>query len=259
MITDDAINRGATIYQYHGKWPFWRWMGMQEPASVAFSLLNLLFHARGYSLVRKRVPDDHPMKSYYLGFAVVSINAWVWSSVFHTRDLPITEKLDYFSAAAAILFAFYYTTIRMFHYYTTNKTPKPIHRTWTLLCGILYLTHISYLSLLPRFDYTYNMTFNLIIGMSHNLLWLVYSLPIGAIHRLPGRPVNYYPPYAWKAGLFVLLTTMATSLELLDFPPWERVVDAHALWHLSTVPLAALWYDFLIQDATDEGWRGFRS
>lgn len=84
-ITDAAVVAGTRIHQYHGKWPFWRLAGMQEPASVAFSMLNLLFHARGYSTMQRRIPDDHPMKRYYLLFAVVSINAWVWSSVFHTR------------------------------------------------------------------------------------------------------------------------------------------------------------------------------
>ena len=31
------------------------------------------------------------------------MNAWLWSTVFHARDLPWTEKLDYFSAAALII------------------------------------------------------------------------------------------------------------------------------------------------------------
>jgi hypothetical protein len=39
-----------------------------------------------------------------------------------------------------------------------------------------------------------------------------------------------------------------------DFPPWGRVVDAHALWHLATVPIAVMWYDFLVLDALDDGW-----
>jgi hypothetical protein len=34
-----------------------------------------------------------------------------------SADLPITEKLDYFSAVLAILSAFYYTFIRLFHLY----------------------------------------------------------------------------------------------------------------------------------------------
>ncbi|KAH9948137.1 Per1-like protein [Amylocystis lapponica] len=248
-ITDHAMQSAQPVQQYHGKWPFWRLAGMQEPASVAFSLLNLLAHARGLRRLRARVPDTHPMKNYYVCSALVSMNAWVWSSVFHTRDLPRTEKLDYFSAALAILYALYYTV------------RSGVYVAWTCICTFAFLAHISYLTLLPRFDYTYNMAFNLTVGMSHNLLWASYSLPasLSPLRRFPSRPVSYRPDYASKAVLFVLLTTAATALELFDFPPWGRVIDAHSLWHLSTVPIAMFWYDFLIQDAQDEGWRGQKS
>ncbi len=85
LITAGAIQHGEEIYQYYGKWPFWRFAGMQEPASVAFSLLNLFFHARGVQKVWCSIPRDHPMRWYYIAFAIFSINAWIWSSVFHTR------------------------------------------------------------------------------------------------------------------------------------------------------------------------------
>ena len=84
-ITDRDIQNGRKIHQYHGKWPFWRLAGMQEPASVAFSLLNLWAHARGASKIRRKVPESHPMRSYYLLWSAININAWIWSSVFHTR------------------------------------------------------------------------------------------------------------------------------------------------------------------------------
>ncbi|CAL1703246.1 unnamed protein product [Somion occarium] len=268
LITDQAIEQGTKIHQYHGKWPFWRFAGMQEPASVAFSLFNLVYHVKGFTEIQARVPDGHPMKRYYLGFALVSINAWIWSSVFHTRDLPTTEKLDYFSAAAAILYAIYYTVVRLFHLYRDDRDrltnlesqPRIIYKLWTAICVTLFIGHVSYLTLLPRFDYTYNMAFNLIIGMMHNLLWLLYSLPssVQLIRRFPSRPRSYRPTYANKPGIFVLLMTAATSLELLDFPPVLRIIDAHSLWHLATAPIAALWYEFLIEDSLDDGWRGQR-
>ena len=91
LITDVAIANGDRVHQYHGKWPFWRFAGMQEPASVAFSLLNMLFHWRGARQVRQQIPKEHPMRWYYLGFSLVSVNAWIWSSVFHTRGLPFLE------------------------------------------------------------------------------------------------------------------------------------------------------------------------
>lgn len=270
-ITDHAIAHSLPVQQYHGKWPFWRFAGMQEPASVAFSLLNFLVHARGALHVKRSIAEGHPMKGYYLKFALVSMNAWVWSSVFHTRDLPITEKFDYFFAALAILYAVYYTVIRLFHLYSsethrpsktkascTNSRP---HALWALTCIVMYLGHVSYLSLLPRFDYTYNMAFNLGVGMAHNLLWVAYSLPsaVPLLRRFPFRPHMYRPTYASRAAFFVLTTIFATSLELFDFPPWHRVIDAHSLWHLSTVPIAAFWYDFLVLDSQDDGWKPSRS
>ena len=84
-ITDREIQSGRRIQQYHGKWPFWRLAGMQEPASVAFSLLNLWAHAQGVSKIQKKVPESHPMRSYYIVWSIISINAWIWSTVFHTR------------------------------------------------------------------------------------------------------------------------------------------------------------------------------
>ena len=128
---------------------------------------------------------------------------------------------------------------------------------WATLCLLAFLGHVTYLSVLPRFDYTYNMVFNLGVGMTHNLLWLLYSLPasISFIHRFPGRPRSYRPHCATKAAAFVLLTIAATALELFDFPPWLRVIDAHSLWHLITAPIAAFWYQFLLEDALDDGWK----
>ena len=84
-ITDKAVQQNQPIQQYYGKWPFWRLAGMQEPASVAFSLLNLYAYTRGAGEVKRRIPDGHPMKFYYLIWSFISMNAWVWSSVFHTR------------------------------------------------------------------------------------------------------------------------------------------------------------------------------
>jgi len=45
---------------------------------------------------------------------------------------------------------------------------------------------------------------------------------------------------------------LAMSLELLDFPPWMGMVDAHSLWHLGTVLPTVLWYNFLIRDAQED-------
>ena len=83
-ITDKRIRTGKPIEQYYGKWPFWRFAGAQEPASVVFSLINLLVHWKGISKAR-RVPDNHPMKRYYRRWSLLAVNMWIWSTVFHIR------------------------------------------------------------------------------------------------------------------------------------------------------------------------------
>ncbi|KIY48237.1 Per1-like protein [Fistulina hepatica ATCC 64428] len=262
-ITDVAITSGFRVQQYYGKWPFWRLAGMQEPASVAFSLLNLWAHAYGGARIRKSIPDSHPMKVYYVMWSYVSINTWLWSAVFHTRDLPSTEKLDYFSAALTILCAFHYTVIRLFRLYpaydafstsVSGKSRTTVRRLWNAVCMTAFIVHVTYLTLLPRFDYTYNMAFSLVIGMLHNALWLVYASPI-RFQRFPLASTVYRPSFVNKAGVFVILTMASTLLELFDFPPFARVLDAHALWHLTTAPIAVYWYRFLLEDCRDEGWR----
>jgi hypothetical protein len=176
--------------------------------------------------------------------------------------------MDYFSAALAILYALYYTTIRLFHLYSPSQKLTQASKgskgwkfhTLTGLCSLAFLGHITYLSTLPRFDYTYNMAFNLAVGLTHNLLWFLYSMPssLSLLRRFASRVKPYRPSYATKAGIFVGLTTAATSLELFDFPPWFLVIDAHALWHLATVPIAYYWYDFLVEDSLDPSWRDSR-
>ena len=169
------------------------------------------------------------------------------------------------------MYALYSVVVRMFHLYTTSgprptsstsppqpsSTPHRALKPWAVTCLITYIGHVTYLSVLPRFDYTYNMAFNLTLGFTHNILWTVYSLPssFSPLPRFPFRPKAYRPAFVNKALVFVLLTTAATALELFDFPPWMFIIDAHALWHLSTVPITKLWYDFLVEDALDEGWK----
>lgn len=60
---------------------------------------------------------------------------------------------------------------------------------------------------------------------------------------------NWRRPEAKLAVVFCLLMTGAGSLEIFDFVPMWDLVDAHALWHVSTAPLTLLYYAFLTADA----------
>jgi len=186
-------------------------------------------------------------------------------------DRPLTEKLDYFSAALGIMFALYYTTLRIFQVYPvsegtkltllTRPTKSHHHRVLATVLTLAYIGHVSYLNFSPQFDYSYNIAFNLGIGTIHNIMWIVYSLPssMSLIHRFPFEPKSYRPSFVSKAAILTFSTMGASAFELFDFPPWFRIIDAHSLWHLATAPIAIVWYDFIIEDSLDPSWREQKS
>ena len=111
--TDWELSR---VHQFHGKWPFYRVWGVQEPASVLFSVGNLVANGHAWWRTRTSVPTSYrPYRRYLLWYSVVNMHAWLWSALFHTRDLPFTERMDYFSAAAVILYGLWFAGYRWVH------------------------------------------------------------------------------------------------------------------------------------------------
>ena len=221
------------VVQFHGKWPFYRWLGIQEPASVLFSFLNLLAHQDGISKIRNRIPVDYSLKKYYLWFGYVGWASWVFSMIFHTRDYDLTEKLDYYAAGASVFYGMYYTPIRIFRLDSDRPPVKAtMLRLWTIICTALYIGHVSYLTFV-HWNYTYNMAANVAAGVIQNILWSSFSYK--TYQKLK-------KPWAAWPGMIVAWIILAMSLELLDFPPIGGVIDAHSLWHLGTVVPTIWWY-----------------
>jgi post-GPI attachment to proteins factor 3 len=231
-------------------------LGVQEPASVLFSLANLWAHAQGLRRLRRRLPAAYPPRAYYERFALVSCAAWTASAVFHTRDFTLTERVDYFGAGASVLYGLFYTVVRLGR--LCPPTPpageaKPLPgaarsnrrlllRLWTVLCAALYAAHVGYLTLV-RWDYGYNMAANVVVGVVQNFLWSAYSVR---------RWRDTRRPWAVWPGLAVAWIMMAMGLELFDFAPLWGAIDAHSLWHAATVAPAVLWYNFLVKDGLDD-------
>ena len=238
MVTDKRLARDPPyiqpVYQFHGKWPFWRFLGMQEPFSVVFSLLNLAAHVWGMRRVRERIAPSYPLRTYYVLFGAIGLVTWSASVLFHARDFALTERLDYFAAAASVLYGLYYAPVRIFHLAApdADRVRQSVLRLWTALCLLLYALHVCYLTLWA-WDYTYNMAANVAVGIVQNAMWTAFSY---RRYRNVGRLWAVWP------GLIVAWLVLAMSLELLDFPPWRRMIDAHSLWHLGTVGPTVWWY-----------------
>lgn len=232
IVTDSRIAVGEPVVQFHGKWPFSRFLGMQEPFSVLFSLGNLWAHWSGLKKLQVKVPSSYPLRSFYEWFARIGVTSWVFSSLFHTRDFRVTEELDYFAAGATILYGLYYATVRIFRLDRPTPRKRSVLRAWTLLCSMLFIGHVAYMKGV-RWNYTYNMMANVVIGVLQNSLWSWFSVQK---YRKSGRVWTTWP------GIAVAWMTFAMSMELFDFPPWLGCIDAHSLWHLFTIVPIIIWY-----------------
>ncbi|KAG6041868.1 hypothetical protein E4U41_001028 [Claviceps citrina] len=243
IVTAQRLSAHQPIVQFHGKWPFRRLLGMQEPCSVLFSLGNLAAHLDGLGKIRRRIPPGYTLRPFYVLLARIGIASWVASAVFHTRDFRITEELDYFAAGANVLYGMYYAPVRVFRLDRPGcSRRRSVLRAWTALCLVLYAGHVAYLKGV-RWDYTYNMAANVVAGVVQNLLWSWFSI---TSYRRSGSLWSIVP------GVVVAWVMVAMSMELFDFPPWLGCIDAHSLWHLMTIGPTVLWYNFLVKDAQDD-------
>lgn len=183
-------------------------------------------------------------------------------------DTPTTERLDYFSATLTISFSLLYTLLRVFSLISPTSTSR---LALPVIAGIFFLviSHFTYLLSFPlgSFPYGYHTAFNVCLATVHSLSWILWTisflLPLPSFKLFNGYTIKFpypYPPNdpiqlknsnASTPMMLVLLTTLAMCLELFDFPPFLRILDAHSLWHLSTIPLGIAWWYFLVQDAID--------
>uniref|UniRef100_UPI00358F3D4A post-GPI attachment to proteins factor 3 isoform X1 n=1 Tax=Myxine glutinosa TaxID=7769 RepID=UPI00358F3D4A len=223
---------GYDIPQFHGKWPFVRWLCVQEPLSAIFSALNgfsYLFMARRYCA---SVPSTAPTYTTVVKFSAVAVLAWCFSFAYHCKDTPLTEKMDYFGATSLLLYSVYFCCVR-----TLGLQNPWVAKYFGYLLLIAFGLHILYMSYVC-FDYGYNMLLSIAIGMLNLVWWSGWC-----VVTLGTRP------YVWRCLLTMFCLHGAFLLELFDFPPLLWALDAHALWHLSTAPIPLLFYGFLIEDS----------
>lgn len=228
---DHFVSQGLRVPQFHGKWPFVRFLGLQEPASVFFSLLNFQAHLTMYKRFKQQVRPSSPMYLAWTYFSMVCMNGWTWSTIFHSRDKPFTEVMDYSCAFAVVLTSLYCMLLRI---------GLGSYKSVAVFTGgyftVLYV-HLSHLWS-GKINYGYNMKFNIALGFLTFLATMIWWY---RNRRILG--------HASLIGWFNLLTVLVTLLEVADFPPIFWIFDAHSLWHASTAPLTILLYRFMIQDS----------
>uniref|UniRef100_A0A2N9FVM2 Post-GPI attachment to proteins factor 3 n=1 Tax=Fagus sylvatica TaxID=28930 RepID=A0A2N9FVM2_FAGSY len=236
---DEREQLGHKPVKYHGKWPFWRVYGIQEPVAVALSALNLSMQFHGwlsfFILVYYKLPSMDKRTHYeYTGlwhiYGILSMNSWFWSAVFHSRDVELTEKLDYSSAVALLGFSLIIAILRAFN---VRDEAARVMVAAPLIAFVT--THILYLNFY-KLDYGLNMKVCVAMGVIQLLVWAIWA----GVTRHPSR---------WKLWFVVVGGGLAMLLEIYDFPPYQGFVDAHALGHATTIPSTYLWWSFIRDDA----------
>uniref|UniRef100_M8BYQ8 Post-GPI attachment to proteins factor 3 n=1 Tax=Aegilops tauschii TaxID=37682 RepID=M8BYQ8_AEGTA len=208
---------GLSPVKYHGKWPFKRVSVFQ----ACFGLLPLR-------------PQTKRTYYEYTGlwhiYAILSLNAWFWSTIFHTRDIDLTEKLDYSSAVAQLGYSLILTLLRTFN--VKDEAGRVMFAAPILA---FVTTHILYLNFY-ELDYGWNMKVCVAMGVVHIVAWTTWAV------------VTHHPS-RFKVWIVIFGGALAMLLEVYDFPPYKGYADAHSLWHASTIPLTYLWWTFVRDDA----------
>ena len=79
------------------------------------------------------------------------------------------------------------------------------------------------------------MMVTVIMVMAHNVMWVAWLIQT--------RPPKFIT-FLVLSSLIVLTT--AGLMEVFDFPPIWGVLDAHAMWHITTIPVPCLWWAFVL-------------
>uniref|UniRef100_A0A0X3PA20 Post-GPI attachment to proteins factor 3 n=3 Tax=Schistocephalus solidus TaxID=70667 RepID=A0A0X3PA20_SCHSO len=224
---------GLPVPQFYGKWPQVRIFGIQEPASALFSLLNLFAQWHTLNSFCEETSFRAPMSFTWVFFSLVGINAWFWSTVFHTYDTNFTERMDYLSAFGYVVALLFVLTMRIL--YKQSTLIKVVAASF-VFTG--FVSH-AYRLLFTRFGYAENIQINAFVGSMTIFGWLL--LPRLAFDRLQ-------QVYARYIQLAVTLIGCASALEIFDFPAIFWLFDAHSLWHGSTIGIHYLIVKFAIRD-----------
>ncbi|CEF63489.1 Post-GPI attachment to proteins factor 3 [Strongyloides ratti] len=240
---------GKEIPQFHGKWPFTAihfeipilkiFFLIQEPASVLFSILNLLSCFYLYKYIKKNIDSMDPLKNVWLLYGIIGIIAWILSSIFHSFDTWQTELLDYSGAFMVVLFQFYGAV--SFQFSKIIQKNKNVKLLWQLMsfCALLFAIDHLYKLVYLR-NYGYNMKVCLTVSaltITLYIYWIIKSLNTKSYAILKAR--KYLISILLFVGIGILF-------EIFDFPPIYNIFDAHSIFHLFTIPIPILLSRFIV-------------
>lgn len=289
IITAIRLNQGLPMVQFFGKWPFLRVFFFQEfYASILsfgnfkvnysnfFIVYNYYINNRDRETREKRswfnefndlfTFNDTPycnISKQYLQAIIMSLFGWMFSTIYHVRDVPLTESLDYFGAFGIVLLNFNVISYRFLKIYSYSPLVQSL---WKLALFLTYICHFIKLTAF-KWDYKYNLIVNSTFGMTGTIMWFIHSYNIWRKckkHKLAINNSLQLSPFESKIlkkfniggsswipiypVFFNAWLLFGVSFEFYDFSPIHQLIDGHALWHLATIIPAVVWYDWNMWD-----------
>lgn len=154
----------------------------------------------------------HPHHTRNLVSMWLFVITFVFATAFHTNDNVLTERLDYFGVAAALMFMFWNNLVKFFNADRTLKIQLAVP-------FVLYYLYYCYSMHFVHFSYDWNT-------ISGGLMILGSLLTQWAI-------IYYYrPPYAHLYFKSQLLLICCLQFEIFELK-WWYYLDGHSLWHAS--------------------------
>ena len=212
--------------------------------------------------------------------AIIAMNAWLWSTVFHTHDFPITEvstqiplltlistslsqQLDYFSAYSVVLFSLYSIVIRILDELLNlnlSHNPKTSQQSNGVVVPhqhpdlAMYKTMVHIVVGAPfvaMFTYHVHYLSSVYFDYGYNMrVNLITGASSSGLWLLWAAKHYYYRQkykssnwsHIRKGVLTVVALNACLMLEVFDFEPIWYTFDAHSLWHACTAAIPFYWF-----------------
>lgn len=234
-ITAERFRRGQGPLKYYGHWPFLRIFGLEEPASVIFSLLNAVPYF--ISLLKAGFPSPDRIQSHYMQFwlffyYLISIETWFASAFFHSRKTELASLIDY---ASALLFLGYSLWLAIRRIWGPQANKNYVAVAFTFLLSLYSYQVIQMCGGFVSFGD--HMKVSITIAILNVVTWLSWLL-------FSSEKIEASGNYRYLCLVCQLWFSLAALLELFDFSAIYGLFDAHSLWHAATVPLGFLWAYF---------------
>jgi post-GPI attachment to proteins factor 3 len=244
-VAKDRESKNLKVVKFYGHWPFDRYFGLEEPASVFFSAFNAAPHIlaiyrlwtndRGTGTGSKQPEKRFYMDNWLLLYAIVSTSCWCASTIYHAKKTPFATKCDLISALGFIVAGLFIALRRICGTSINGGIAS-------LLFCMLFVgwAYKAYFMAVYIINFDQHMKLSIGIVVLTTSLWLGWTL-----HQLLTGPKN--GEYARVKVLCLCCQfglIVASALEIFDFRPIYGIFDAHSLWHALTIPLGFVWYQF---------------